>query len=115
MADWRRDEIRNMDSPEPGFYALKLVKKGPEVGGLIAFLDGLWVGSINSSIDGCPNTDPQLADNVQRIWLHGRRIDQSEYNYLLARYQHAVAHDPSSPFANPERPISLRNLPPIGR
>lgn len=111
---WIKGEKRDVDHPEPGFYALRLVRKGPEVASTIECVDGVWRATINGEPDGEDNIDPQIASGVQRVWLWGRYIPESEYRYLLARHRHAVEHDPTSPYANPEKPIDLRAIPVIG-
>lgn len=111
---WTRGEQRNPASPEPGFYALKLVKKGVEVGARILYSEGLWEARINGNLVGELGEDPELLSEVQKIWLFGRKIDVAEYAFLLARYTHAKAHTPGHPFANPDKPVSRRALPPIG-
>lgn len=111
---WNREDQRNPDAPEPGFYALRLVKKGPEVGAEIIFdpFTATWSVDINGETHP-PSIDPQLNDQLQQVWLFGRRIDQQEYDFLLARYKHYLAHDPSHPFANPDKAVDRRLMKPI--
>ena len=110
---WNCEDQRNPDFPESGFYALRLVKKGPEVGATIACIAGLWMGKINDGEISEPKEDPQLSETVQKVWLFGRKIDAAEYDFLLARYHHYLAHEPSHPFANPDKPINRRLMKPI--
>lgn len=111
-----RGEMRNPADPEPGFYAVRLVKKGIEVAAKIEVDGGgdcIWAVQINGVGAGVTN-DPALCDPLQQVWLFGRKIDEVEYNYLLARYQHYKAHEPDSPYANPEKPVDRRLMPPMG-
>ena len=115
--DWSRP-VRD-DRPEPGLYRLKLVRGGPWCGVRIwygappdpdqpgALLDRShrWQASINGN--PCP------IDQVWP-WAAGRRIDQAEYRYLIALSQHAKAHAPELPEADPTKPIDhLRVRPPF--
>jgi hypothetical protein len=111
---WQPDDPRQPDAPESGFYAMRLVKKGPEVGALIEHMGQYWLAKINDEWAGEMTEDPQLHDGVQRIWLSGRRIDAQEYEYLLARYHFYKKHEPNHPFANPDKPINRRLMKPIG-
>lgn len=116
---WIRGEQRDPDKPEPGFYALKLVKKGPEVAARIFKMEALfgqylWGAMIDGEFVGDYVEDPQLQQGVQQIWLFGRKIGLQEYEFMLARAAHAKQHEPNSPWANPRRPIDLRTIKPIG-
>lgn len=106
---WVRGEQRNPAEPEEGYYALKLVKKGPEVGAEImtAIIDKVvwWSCLINGDEQVPPGPDPELHEAVQKIWLFGRKIDKAEYDFLLARYFHYKLLMPDHPYANPEKPI----------
>jgi hypothetical protein len=115
---WTRGEQRNPAEPEEGHYAVKLVKKGPEVGAWIVRTsncfseltveDGrqpLWYALVNGEAVGAMCEDPELHDEVQKIWLFGRKIDKQEYDYLVARYKSYSANWPDHPYANPEKPI----------
>lgn len=115
---WIRGDQRNPAEPEPGPYAVKLVKKGPEVAAEIitAEINGekWWSCIINNVEQLPPNPDPELHEGVQKVWLFGRKIDEQEYTFLLERYRWHKQHMPEHPFANPEKPIDLRLMPPIG-
>jgi hypothetical protein len=105
---WTRGDQRNPAEPEAGYYALKLVKKGPEVAAqIIREVDydaTRWHVIINGEVH-LPSIDPELNDQVQQVWLFGRKIDDSEYRFLLHRYKHAKDNTPDHPFANPLKPI----------
>lgn len=119
--DWQSEEVRrwgrrNLAAPEPGWFAIRKVKGGLFVAAQILHeptrdpetgepLDRClyWHGVI----DGEPDPDPRPipTDRVLRIWTYGRRIDEAEGRYLLARTTWAVHHDPASPEARPDEPL----------
>ena len=119
---WVRGEQRDPDKPEEGYYALKLVKGGPEVAACIFRVPATgpehalyaWHAMADDEQLGITHEDPQLADGVQQVWLFGRRVSQQEYDFMLARARHAKLHDPQSPWANPRKPLDLKSIPPIG-
>lgn len=118
---WDKGELRNPATPEPGFYSMRLVKKGPPVAACIRRTavehqedSALWYALINGEHTGECDADPELCSGVQRVWLSGKRIDQAEYDFLLARYKFYAAHHPDHPFANPNKPVERRLMPPIG-
>lgn len=123
---WIRGDQRNPAEPEEGYYAVRLVKKGPEVGAWIMRTSNYgsplsveegrkscWLALINGEA-GELNEDPELHEGVQKVWLFGRKIDGQEYSFLLERYRWHKQHMPEHPFANPDKPIDLRLMPPIG-
>lgn len=117
---WVRGEQRDPDHPESGCYAVKLVKGGPEVAAKIWHdkrpeegVD-IWWATTDGGQSAETHSDPQLNETVQQIWLFGRKIDDLEYDFMLARAAHARQHEPNSPWANPRKPMDLRTIPPIG-
>lgn len=105
---------RVVDQPEPGFFLMRLVRRGPKVAARIVHDEhGIW----RAHIDGVPQepggADPHRARGVLRIWHSGTRCTEQEYLYRLALKAWAMAHDPDHPAANPERPVSLRRMKPI--
>ncbi len=94
---------RRIDQPEPGFFKLRLVRKGPWVAGRISHAMGFWSASIDGVPCGQRHPDPFAADGVSRIWESAARIEQAEYDALLG-----------TPSATPKTlPIDLGALPPI--
>lgn len=49
--------------------------------------------------------------DFSRVWpkCWENPIDQAEYDYLIARHEWAIAHDPRDPFASPSGRIDLLN------
>ena len=108
---------RSPDSPVPGLYAVRLTRGGVECAArIIQDDDGNLSGLINGEFvrDGEADGNQTFPDKLQNIWLWGRKIDQSEYDYLLARYRHYRANDPSDPRARPNDKVNRRLMKPIG-
>lgn len=109
----RSDLSRSVDTPEPGYFAIKLVKGGVRVGARLTYENGLWVVSINGEPKGAPVSDP--ADNaaIWRVWHGGQFIAESEYTYLIERAAWAASHAPADPYANPSQPVDVRQMAPL--
>jgi hypothetical protein len=105
---WNRTDERNPQSPQPGYYAVKMVKGGVECAAQIGCTDGVWWAKINDKPHGEPSADPQLANGVQFVWLRARPVTENEHRFLLARYEWNVQHKPGSPFADPGKRVNLR-------
>jgi hypothetical protein len=105
-------DVRRIDQPEVGCFAIRLTKGGPEVGARISCVSGEWSATINGVMQQPPAADPVQAGGVFRIWEWGRSIAPEEYDYLLALAAWASKHDPSHPLANPSQPIDLATAKP---
>lgn len=104
---------RDYVQEKPGLYAVRLAKGAVEVACLVSHdvardpetgepLDRSlwWVVEIDGKpVHGAPSPYERM--------LIGREIDQSEFDYLLARTAHARMHRPSSPEANPRERVNL--------
>lgn len=91
---------------------MRLVPKGWQVPvQIIRDQDGIWQVIANGEARE-PNSDPILA-GVSRVWESATMIDQAEYDYLIAVRDHARAHDPDHPAADPTKPIRVALLRPI--
>lgn len=102
-----REPSRRIDVPEPGFFSMRLRRKGVQVGARIVHHDGLWWAEIDGKQVGEPHADPAYADGVFRVWTSGRRISVEEHAYLLDLAAWARANAPDHPAANPRQPINL--------
>jgi hypothetical protein len=94
--------------PSPGLFRLRLVKGAWAVPARILF-GGLWQAEIDEALNA-PHADAVLARGVDTIWHGGLRIDQDEYDWLIATKRHAEAHDPSHPCLHPTRAIDRSRL-----
>lgn len=105
-------ERRIVDAPEPGYFAIRMVKGGP-----------LVAARIYASDHACPVTGvagerPRrlLAEiagrdaDVDRVWLYGRPIPEAEYRYLMGVQTWAETNAPRDPAANPSDPIDLNRM-----
>lgn len=112
---------RNAGRPEPGFFALRLVKGGVEVAARITYgptRDPDTGDALDRShyyaaeIDGQPDPSPapSPSDRVFRVWHYGRRIAESEFRYLTERGRWAREHAPAAPEANPRARVDLATL-----
>lgn len=96
----RKEPSRAIAEPEPGFFSLRLVKGGPEVGARIHQGFGIWWASINGVMCGAAAADPVAAAGVFRVWTSGARIDRQAYDALIA-----------NPPASPDQKIDIKTLP----
>jgi hypothetical protein len=100
------------DFPVPGFYEIRLVRKGPFVPARIVHEDGLWSAVINGQ-ESHKNADPYEVPMIHRIWPCERTITEDRYAYLNDLRVWAIANDPKHPAANPRTPIDLTELKPL--
>lgn len=88
-----RDEpSRRIDTPEPGYFRMRLVRKGPWVGARI-YRSALF-GDLRATING---HDVDVFD----VWTSGERISEDDYNWL-------IAHPPADPYQ--QQHISTRGI-----
>lgn len=93
---------RRIDQPEPGFFKIRLVRKGPWVAARISHAMAFWSATIGGEPAGAPDPDPFCAQGVSRIWESGTVITAAEYDALLA-----------NPPETPKLAINLGAMPPI--
>jgi hypothetical protein len=107
---------RRIESPEPGFFKMRLARGGPWVPAIIyqpcpiefhpeTFQAVDRVYHLKAEIDGRPV-------DLSRIWGYGRRIPIAEYLFLRATSAWARDYAPQSPEANPRQPIDFDTLAP---
>lgn len=104
---------RVVDEPQPGFFRMRLVKRGPYVPAKIENVDGKWSATINGKPQLPTHEDPMLASGVLDIWHSAKIIDEAEYKYLIGLKEWAERVKPDHPAANPYKPIDLKTLPPV--
>lgn len=103
------DQSRTPERPIPGYYALKLVRGGPDVACRIVEVQNLWVVMIG----GVPTHSEAQEDwrrcpKIEAVAFYGRRITPDQYDALLTA---AAEAKPGEPLASPTEPISWRNSP----
>jgi hypothetical protein len=112
MGELRDQAPRDVSTPEQGCFALRLVRKGPWVPALIMRDERGWWAMIDGQ-PSPPHPDPAYAPGVFRIWHGGRRIDESEYRYMMLLRGWATLHMPEHPAANPGKPVDISRHDPI--
>lgn len=112
--DWSHP-VRD-DTPEAGFYRLKLVRNGPWTGVRI------WHGAPpdpdqpGELLDRSHRWQASINDwpcSIERVWPYAARnpIDEAEHAYLVALSKHAKEHAPDMAEANPTKPIDPLTVP----
>lgn len=100
--DWK---ARQVGEPEPGFFRMRLVRKGPIVPARIYHQRGVWWAVIDGQ-EYQAASDPAAAPRVFQIWHSGEEITEAEYLAELAKRQQPGALDRG-------KAIDLTKLPPI--
>jgi len=102
----RRDQVpRPSDTPVPGTYLVRLVRKGPLIPARIDCVGGLWSVTINGVLQGPSQSEPFLAAGMDRAFL-GLRVPEAEYDRRLG-----WKDIPGHPNATPNRPIDFNQIP----
>jgi hypothetical protein len=78
----RQDEPRPIADPRPGYFKLRLVRRGPYVAARIACSWGFWTAEINGVLVRPSSPDP-VAAGVFDIWTWGEAVSVEEYSMLL--------------------------------
>lgn len=114
---------RPIANPQPGYFKVRFVKGGPEVGARIARICSCTVGG-DGPHDWTPACDrfPPLTcfvDGVERperlysVWTSGDDIDEATYRYMVDGAAWDRVNDRSAPAANPGNPIDLLTNKPV--
>jgi hypothetical protein len=97
----RHEPPRLPDTPEEGYYLVRMVAKGPRVPAMVncgfrwrASVCGMWLGA---------DFDPFKAPYVMHICNYGTRITEAEYERLMS--------DPRVSTLDPFTPVDVRTLP----
>jgi len=121
---------RRIDQSEPGYYQFALVKDGPMVAAQISRTCHCTVNGTDENIahawrDTCDRypagllaiidgeeSDPNRElkrwyheTDVERIWLHGEKIDEATYRWMIDDAAWCRRNAPNDPKANPWKPI----------
>lgn len=117
--------IRVLSEPEPGYYKLRLTRRGVWVAAIIwrpcpLILPDPLEAAAPGPEDWCLPTDrarPLRArigkDDASpfEVWERGSRIEAREYATRLARREWAVIYAPAQPEARPRELVDLGKLP----
>lgn len=101
-----KQATRQSDQPVPGFYLLKPARGGVWVGAVIEFKDGEWSVTVDGDRQG-PSKNPWILPLLVQVHHYGQFSTESEVAFRIGRSRWARIHAPSSPEANPRRPIDL--------
>jgi hypothetical protein len=116
--------VRHPAWPEPGWFKLRLARRGPWIPALI-WQPCPMVEPFEASdpADWCCPTDPWRGPRWLRatigddevdpldVWARGQKITAQEYYWRLAVRAWAVAEAPHEPEASPRQPINLSRQP----
>lgn len=116
---------RLLAQPTEGFYAVKLVRRGPIVPAKLSHINGRWLATVNGEDQGYAYTDEEIKTQIMicllkgsafshpfvRIHAFGERIEETEYLRMLETVAWARGHSPDHPCLHPEEPIVLSTLP----
>jgi hypothetical protein len=126
-------ESRDPNAIEPGYFAYRWGKGRPEIAARIWRACHCTVigGERNEEHEWCSDCDrfPRLVADVDgrryeettdwhnnrppvllQVWTFGRRIAAEQYELMLDQAAWDRMYDPSSPLANPEKPIDLNTM-----
>ena len=107
----------HVDTPTPGFYAMRLVRNGPLCPVRI------WFGPPHDPVTGEEldrshryqaelNGKPAEIDRVWP-WCTKHQITETEYRYMLDVHTWATEHAPKEPEAQPRQPVNINALKPL--
>lgn len=108
---------RQIDKPRPGFFAMRLVKGGPEIAARIYLpcpLDPEFCGPLDRSRHLLAEVNgEEKPDWVYRIWTGAREINKAEFHYLRDDAAWCRRFAPHEPRANPRQTINSRQMVPV--
>jgi hypothetical protein len=109
------DEPRDIDNPQPGFWAMRLVRGGPEVGAAIIRRGyAPETDAPDARMECTPRLEAFIDGRevpVHEVWVrHGRAITESEYRFLVADSEWIKRNAPNDPKAHPHKPVDFNKL-----
>ncbi len=79
----RSEPPRRVDEPQPGYYRLRLVRKGPFVPAKVECSPSGWRCSIAGMSTGFPLQDPWQVADLSKVCLFGTIITKTEYDAMM--------------------------------
>lgn len=120
----KTDAAHSVDRPEPGYFRMRLVRRGPFVACRIWRCCSCTVngGDENEQHDWQATCDrfPQLtatvngedrSEKLSKVWTYGKPIKRSEYDFMVADAAWLRQHDPEDAKATPTAPVDIKNQP----
>jgi hypothetical protein len=120
----RPAQIRILGRPEPGYFVVRLVKRGPLVPCLI-WRPCPWVNpeplqdtpAVEQWCMAAERSRPlrarigQQEASVAEVWERGRRVSAQEYALRLEKTDWAARYAPHEPEANPAERVDMATQP----
>lgn len=114
-----------LDRPQPGFFRVRLVRRGPWVSAAIRRICSCTIngGSDNARHEWRPDCDrfPPLScevdgqernDRLMSVWVFGRPISEKEFRYMRDAAAWDRTYAPDAPTANPLLPVDFNAIKP---
>jgi hypothetical protein len=105
--------VRHPAWPEPGWFKLRLARRGPWIPAIIERIDH-EPGNPENILDTGPILVATIGDrdaDPLEVWERGSTITEQEYRWRLALRDWANAHAPEQPEAKPHKEARLDKLP----
>ena len=111
-------DARPLSMPAEGHWLIRLVRNGPPVAASIRWVETTvepgvpendMAGTRSRFMAAFINGEPV---DIDRVWLvRGHAIDEAEYNFRIADFEHACQWRPDDPVAEPTKKIDLMRAP----
>lgn len=106
---------RIIDRPEPGFWAIRLVKKGKEVPARIYLAQTVTDPVSGDYLDRSPfiaaEVDGEQADPYWLWTVRGQEISADDFAFMTEDRTWVRTHAPESAEANPRKGIDRKSIP----
>lgn len=105
-------ESRAVWPPTPGFFKIRLVRRGWRVPAMIVRSEHGW----QAVIDGVTyetHDDPAQSPEIGKVWGYGTMISAADYDWLVAVRENARVNDRAHPSLSPLKPINYLTLTPL--
>ena len=102
---------RDPANPEPGFYKLRLVRKGPFVAARIVHDDATGWSVLIDGVSFGPHPNPWAIARMHQVWPYAAAITEAEHDFMIAYAEWARKHSPDDPVVHPTKQINIFDLP----